>query len=103
MLGLYPVVTQPVYLIGSPWFSDLNMTVNGNRTLRITASGLGEESFFVQSVSINGKQWEKNWLEHDDIMVEGGSIDFVLGSDHKEWESAEVPPSPGHVEFRSDS
>nr|OQO29523.1 hypothetical protein B0A51_02615 [Rachicladosporium sp. CCFEE 5018] len=40
MLGLYPVVTQTTILIGSPWFSDINMTVNGNRTLRITATGL---------------------------------------------------------------
>ncbi|KAF7566832.1 glycosyl hydrolase [Pyrenophora tritici-repentis] len=52
MIGLYPVVTQPIYLIGSPWFPDLNMTVNGNRTLRITAEGLGRESYYVQSVKV---------------------------------------------------
>lgn len=64
MLGIYPVVTQPVYLLGSPWFSDISMTINGNATLRITSNGnaetLGQESFYVQSVRINGEEWTKN-------------------------------------------
>ena len=97
MLGIYPVVTQTTYLIGSPWFPDINMTVNGNRTLRITARGGGEESYFVQSVKINGQSWEKNWFDHGDIMTEGGTIDFVLGSEETVWETGDVPPSPGHV------
>ncbi|KAF1962956.1 hypothetical protein CC80DRAFT_399501 [Byssothecium circinans] len=97
MLGLYPIVTQPVYLLSSPWFSDLNMTVNGNRTLRITADGLGADSYYVQSVTINGKKWEKNWFEHEDVMVKGGTIDFVLGKEPVVWERGDVPLSPGHV------
>jgi len=97
MVGLYPVVTQTTILIGSPWFEDINMTVNGNRTLRITATGLDDaESYFVQFV-INGQRWEKNWLEHDDVMVDGGTIEFDLGKEMKAWESGEVPPSPGHL------
>ncbi|PVI05747.1 glycoside hydrolase family 92 protein, partial [Periconia macrospinosa] len=97
MLGLYPVVTQPVYLISSPWFPDINMTINGNRTLRITASGLGQDSYFVQGVKINGEKWGKNWLEHGDVMIEGGTLEFVLGKENVVWETGEVPPSPGHV------
>jgi putative alpha-1,2-mannosidase len=99
MLGMYPVVTQPVYLLSSPWFPDLNMTVNGNRTLRITAEGLGPESYYVQSVKINGQNWTKNWFSHEDVMVEGGRIDFVLGSEEKVWESGKVPASPGHIDL----
>ncbi|KAK3066608.1 hypothetical protein LTR53_016980 [Teratosphaeriaceae sp. CCFEE 6253] len=98
MLGLYPVVTQPVYLIQSPWFSGINMTINGNATLRITATGLDNaESYYVQSVRVDGQQWDKNWLEHSDIMVNGGTLDFQLGSEPRQWESGEVPPSPGHL------
>ncbi|KAH1449550.1 hypothetical protein KXV92_000289, partial [Aspergillus fumigatus] len=33
MLGLYPLASQPVYRSISPWFPELNMTVNGNQTL----------------------------------------------------------------------
>lgn len=64
MLGIYPIVTQPVYLLESPWFTDINMTINGNATLRITSNGdaqsLGHKAYYVQSVKINGQEWSKN-------------------------------------------
>ena len=110
MLGVYPVVTQTVYLVGSPWFEDLNMTVNGNQTLRIMASmtnaenggtasglGFGQENFYVQSLKINGVEWDRNWFDHEDVMVNGGTIEFELGSEMMMWETGDVPPSPGHV------
>jgi putative alpha-1,2-mannosidase len=75
------------------------MTVNGNHSLRITAHGLNHEkgSYYVQSVKVNGKQWEKNRVEHDELMLHGGSLEFELGSDPCAWESGEVPPSPGYL------
>lgn len=99
MLGLYPVVTQPVYLVQSPWFEDVNMTINGNRTLRITATGLDNEGggYYVQGVRVNGGVWERNWVGHEEIMVEGGLVEFELGSEMRRWETGAVPPSPGHV------
>ncbi|KAK3214845.1 hypothetical protein GRF29_19g1477834 [Pseudopithomyces chartarum] len=104
MLGLYPIVTTPVYLLESPWFEDINITVNHNRTLRIRAEGLddgdGKQGFYVQGVSINGQQWDKNWFEHEDvggIMTNGGEILFNLGLEQKLWETGEVPPSPAHA------
>lgn len=96
MLGIYPIVTQPVYLLSSPWFPDLNMTVSGDKTLRISATGL-DSGFYVQSVKINGKPWKKNWFEHHDVMTNGGWIEFQLGKNPKVWETGEVPPSPGHL------
>lgn len=98
MLGLYPVATQDVYLIESPWFSDINMTVNNDKLLRITASNLDNENrYSVQSVKLNGKDWNRNWFQHKDIMVDGGTIEFELGSEMKQWETGDVPPSPGHI------
>lgn len=74
------------------------MTVNVNATLRITATGLdNEDSYYVQSVRVNGQPWNRNWLEHSDVMVNGGTIEFELGSEQKMWDSGDVPPSPGHV------
>ena len=75
------------------------MTINGNQTLRVMAHGLAPNSFYVQGVRINGKQWTKNWFNHEDIMIDGGTIEFDLGPDMTQWESGDVPPSPGHVEL----
>lgn len=104
MLGLYPVVTQPVYLLASPWFADINITVNGNRTLRITSENrsggdlakLGQSGFYIQSVKVNGESWVRNWLLHDSVMAEGGTIEFQVGDEPVQWEQGDVPPSPGH-------
>jgi putative alpha-1,2-mannosidase len=104
MLGLYPIVTTPVYLLESPWFDDINITVNHNKNLRIRAEGLddgdGKQGYYVQGVTINGQEWSKNWFEHEDaggIMTEGGEIAFTLGSEKRMWETGDVPPSPGHI------
>lgn len=74
------------------------MTINGDKTLRIKARGL-EEGLYVQRVKINGKEWEKNWFEHKDVMVDGGEIEFELGREMKGWDVGELPPSPGHYEL----
>lgn len=104
MLGLYPVVTQTTYLIQSPWFSDINMTINGNQTLRIMANNLdNDHSYYVQSVKVNGQAWDRNWLEHGDVMVEGGTVEFEMGAEPARWERGSVPPSPGHVILRNDT
>lgn len=104
MLGLYPIVTQPVYMLESPWFTDINMTINGNAKLRITSTGsgavtLGQKGYYVKSVMINGQSWNRNWFNHEDVMVNGGMIEFEVGDEPMVWETGEVPPSPGHYEL----
>ncbi|KAF2649874.1 glycoside hydrolase family 92 protein [Lophiostoma macrostomum CBS 122681] len=108
MLGLYPIVTTPVYLLESPWFDDVNITVNHNSTLRIRAEGRddgdGRQGYYVQGVTINGQNWNKNWFEHEDaggIMTAGGEISFQLGAEQKVWETGDAPPSPGHIDLGS--
>jgi len=38
MLGLYPVVTQPVYLLLSPWFSDVTLRTRRSASRRRTSA-----------------------------------------------------------------
>lgn len=97
MLGMHHIVTQPVYLLESPCFSDINVTINNNATLRIIAHNLdNSNSYYVQSVQIDGEPRNKNWFEHTDIMVDGGTIEFYLSSNQTLWPTSEVPPSPGY-------
>jgi putative alpha-1,2-mannosidase len=60
--GLYPVVTQPVYLILAPWFSEITMPTGEGNTLRITAKNpdASKGYVFAQSVKVNGKNWNKS-------------------------------------------
>jgi putative alpha-1,2-mannosidase len=96
-LGIYPVATQPVYLLLSPRFDYISMKL-ANGTLVITADRQGGEGFYVQSVKVNGMPWTKSWVSHEDIVGNGGGlIEFVLGVRPVSWDVGDVPPSPGHV------
>lgn len=99
MLGLYPVATQPVYLILSPWFDNITMSVGKGKSLTITAQGLDEmnDSIYVQSLKVNGQPWSQSWISHDQLMVGNASLEFVLGPELTRWDTGIVPPSPGHV------
>ncbi|KAL4865489.1 hypothetical protein BDV12DRAFT_211057 [Aspergillus spectabilis] len=101
MIGLYPVTGQTTFLIHSPWFESLSIDLGGNKTLRVTTSGgdgNGDNSIYVQSLKVNGKDWRKNWLEWDDIFTRGGSLEFQLGEEPSEWFTGEIPPSPASTQ-----
>jgi len=67
--------------------------------LKITTEGLNEGPY-IQSVTVNGKDWNKSWVSHEDLVGgNGGSIHFVLGSESVEWDVGELPPSPGHFDL----
>jgi putative alpha-1,2-mannosidase len=65
----------------------------------VTANRQGGEGIYVQSVRVNGKEWDRSWVEHEDLVGNGrgGLIEFVLGDELVGWDVGSVPPSPGHV------
>ncbi|KAJ4352409.1 uncharacterized protein N0V89_007757 [Didymosphaeria variabile] len=100
MIGLYPVATQPMYLILAPRFGSITMTLgDSGAVLRIKANGL-ENGPYVQRLKVNGKLWDKSWVSHEDIARNDGRdsmLEFEMGGKPVPWDSGEVPPSPGHV------
>jgi putative alpha-1,2-mannosidase len=97
MMGLYPVATQPVYLLLSPWFDEFIMSV-GNGTLKVTVDRQGGEGVYVQSLRVNGEVWTKSWIEHEVLVRNGGvTIEYVLGEEMVAWDIGDVPPSPGKL------
>lgn len=102
MIGLYPVVTQPIYLVLSPRFEDITMRLgDGGASLRIKATGLDKGSY-VQSLKLNGQKWDRSWINHEDIVRPDGEdslLEFELGADRTMWDTGDIPPSPGHVEL----
>ena len=96
MMGFYPVTPGlPVYHIGSPFFSSIELKLSNGKTLEIIARNCSEENKYIQSAKLNGKVWTKPWFSHEDI-VNGGKLEFVMGNRcNKEWGSGaeDVPPS----------
>jgi putative alpha-1,2-mannosidase len=95
MIGLYPITGQTTFLIGSPWFEHLEIDLEGGKTLTITSTGGNRESaYYVQSLKVNGKPWDKSWVTWEDVFAKGGRLDFVLGEGSVRWATGSLPPSP---------
>ncbi|PQK10184.1 hypothetical protein BB8028_0002g05080 [Beauveria bassiana] len=97
MIGLYPMTGQTTFFIGSPWFSDLTIALDGGKTLKVTTKGGSEDAYQVQSLKVNGKQWAKSWVSWYDVFADGGTLDFVLGPKAALWTTGEGPPSPASM------
>ncbi|KAL8951448.1 MAG: hypothetical protein Q9222_002573 [Ikaeria aurantiellina] len=95
MIGLYPMTGQTTFLIGSPWFG-MTIDLGEGKTLKITTNGSeSDSSFYVQSLRVNDRTWEQNWLTWDDVFARGGTLDFLLGPKPSEWSrGGPLPPSP---------
>ncbi|KAI1446395.1 glycoside hydrolase family 92 protein [Annulohypoxylon stygium] len=94
MIGLYPLTGQTTFLIGSPWFSNLAIDLGSGKKLVITTTGGGPQSYYVQSLKVNGKSWDKSWVTWNDIFANGGKLEFVLGYEPADWATGDLPPSP---------
>jgi len=70
--------------------------VGYEKTLQISARGLSDDGFYVQSLKVNGVAWNRSLLSHGDING-GGTLEFMVGSEPVEWDIGDVPPSPGHL------
>ncbi|ESZ98696.1 glycoside hydrolase family 92 protein [Sclerotinia borealis F-4128] len=94
MLGLYPMVGQTTFLIGSPWFANTTISLGGGKVLAMTTVNGSESSFYVQSLKVNGKSWNRSWLTWNDVFASGGTMDFVLGPQPVNWTTGPALPSP---------
>jgi predicted alpha-1,2-mannosidase len=95
-LGFYPVTPGlPLYVIGSPVFEQAEIQLADGKTFRIRCHNYAPENKYIQSAEWNGKEWNKSWFSHDDL-IKGGTLEFTMGKyPNKAWASTPdaVPPS----------
>ena len=79
-MGFYPVapVTEQ-YVIGSPLFEAMEITLENGNKIKIKAKNNNESSVYVNHVKLNKSQYTKNWLSHKDLR-EGADIIFNMGN-----------------------
>ncbi len=95
MMGFYPVCPgTPYYIIGSPAFGSITMNLeNGNR-FKIIAENNSELNIYIQSATLNGRDLNRSWISHDEI-IEGGELRFLMGdTPNQAWASGNesLPP-----------
>lgn len=98
MMGFYPVTPgMPVYNIGSPFFANAKMTMSNGKVFEIEAQNYSDDNKYIQSATLNGKEWNKAWFSHSDI-ENGGKLILVMGNKpNRNWGAKDVPPSAGKL------
>lgn len=79
-LGFYPVTPGTnQYIIGSPLFDEATLKLPNGQTFTILAKNNESGNVYIESASLNGNQFSKNYLEHEAILA-GGRLVFEMDS-----------------------
>lgn len=80
-MGFYPVCPgTDQYVLGTPLFKKVTVSLDNGKKLTITAPGTSERNKYVQEVKINGKTSDKNYLNHFELM-KGGNVNFTMSAE----------------------
>ncbi len=79
-MGFYPVCpATDQYVIGTPLFKKLTLSLENGKKLIINAPENDHQNKYVQNLQWNGKTWNNNWLNHFEL-VKGGILNFKMYS-----------------------
>ncbi len=95
-LGLYPEIPGlGGFVIGSPLFPSVSITMGNGRKLTINAANAGANGTYIQSMKVNGTGSTSTWLPLTKLAADT-TLDFTLGATpNVSWGSAagDAPPS----------
>ena len=79
-LGFYSVCPgTDQYVMGSPVFEKATITMEDGKKFIIEANNNSKTNVYIQSATLNGKPYTRNYLTHSDI-VKGGILKLKMGN-----------------------
>jgi predicted alpha-1,2-mannosidase len=84
-IGLYQ--EEPAggkYIIGSPLFNEATLNVGDGKTFTVKALNNSDKNIYVQSAKLNGKRYDKSYIDYRDIIA-GGTLELVMGPKPSKW------------------
>jgi len=79
-IGFYPVCPgQMQYAIGTPRFAKTIINIENGKHFIIQAKNLNDSNYYIQSIYLNGKLYDKYYINHSDI-INGGLLIFEMGN-----------------------
>ena len=80
-MGFYPVCPgSNQYVLGTPYFNKVTLHLENGNTMTIKAEGNSRSNRYIDSMTLNGKTYTKNYLTHGDIM-KGGTIVCAMSAE----------------------
>ena len=84
-IGLYQ--EEPAggkYIIGSPLFNEARLNVGDGKTFTVKAINNSDQNVYVQSARLNGKRYDKSYIDYRDIIA-GGTLELLMGPKPSKW------------------
>lgn len=77
-LGFYPVCPgTDQYVLGAPLFKQAVLHLENGKTVTIDAPANSKDNFYVGRLTVDGKDYEKNYLTHSQLL-NGAQINFDM-------------------------
>ncbi|MFW5877661.1 MAG: GH92 family glycosyl hydrolase, partial [bacterium] len=78
-MGMYPVnPCGGYYDIGSPKLKKAVINLKNGRKFTVLAKNNSNKNVYIQSATLNGSPFERNYITHEEIM-QGGVLEFTMG------------------------
>jgi predicted alpha-1,2-mannosidase len=79
VLGMYPAnPASGQYVFGSPMADQVTINVGPDKKMIIRARNNSPQNKYIQSVQLNGKKYDKTYLDHS-VLMQGGTLQFTMG------------------------
>ncbi|MGI8636465.1 MAG: glycoside hydrolase domain-containing protein [Segetibacter sp.] len=79
-MGFYSVCPgTDQYVIGSPVFNKITITAEDGKKFIINANNNSNDNVYIQSATLNGKNYSHHFLRYSDILG-GGVLNFEMGN-----------------------
>ena len=87
-MGFYPVnPANGIYVIGCPLLEETCIQLPNGKQFTVKAPKRNEKDIYIQSARLNGKNYNKTYLSHEDIL-KGGTLEFKMGDRPSRWGTA---------------
>ncbi|HET7625321.1 MAG TPA: GH92 family glycosyl hydrolase [Verrucomicrobiae bacterium] len=91
-MGFYPVCpASDYYVIGAPQLPKVVMRLSNGKKFTMTAENISDKNVYIQSVKLNGKNWDSPFLPYKALKT-GGTIAFTMGPQPGSWGTNPVMP-----------
>lgn len=79
-MGFYPVCPgSGEYVVGSPLFKKVNLTLPNGKILSICAKDNSSDNVYINNAKLNEAEFDKNFITHTQLM-KGGKLEFEMSA-----------------------
>lgn len=93
-LGFYPVCPgTDQYVMGAPLFQKATLHFENGNTLLIQAPENSEKNLYIESMTVNGQNYTRNYVTHS-MLQQGGRIEISMGDEPNRYRGISADDAP---------